>query len=115
MPYKTGSWGKQAKARNKKRLTYFKDYQKKKYPERYTRTRYQYRQTLGMIIPKNIKDMFLQKKELKCQLCSYPSQNKRFKGLIIHHKNKDTTNNNFDNLLIVCRGCHNKIHKTIIL
>ena len=31
MPYKTGTWGKQAKSRNKKRLEYFKEYTKKKY------------------------------------------------------------------------------------
>lgn len=41
----------------------------------------------------------------ECSLCG--STNK----LIAHHIDKNFKNNNLDNLSIVCRGCHNKIHK----
>jgi hypothetical protein len=37
MPFATGTWGTQAKIRSKKRLQYFKEYQKKKYANKIKR------------------------------------------------------------------------------
>lgn len=44
----------------------------------------------------------------KCQICD----NNKVK-LEIHHKDFNCKNNNLNNLIIVCRSCHNKIHKRI--
>lgn len=41
----------------------------------------------------------------KCSLCSCTDK------LVVHHIDFDYKNNNIDNIIIVCRGCHNKIHK----
>lgn len=43
----------------------------------------------------------------KCCLCS------SIKFLCIHHKDKNRKNNNLDNLMIVCKSCHTKIHDTL--
>ncbi len=40
-----------------------------------------------------------------CQIC-----NTREK-LCIHHIDEDFKNNDLENIMVVCRGCHNKIHK----
>jgi 5-methylcytosine-specific restriction endonuclease McrA len=40
----------------------------------------------------------------KCQLCY--KQNK----LLIHHKDENHQNNSLHNLVLLCRGCHNKVH-----
>lgn len=44
--------------------------------------------------------------EQKCSLCGTITK------LMCHHIDGDFRNNNLSNLMIVCRGCHNKIHKT---
>jgi len=43
--------------------------------------------------------------EQKCSLCS------RKDKLLVHHIDGDWKNNVLENLMIVCRGCHNRIHK----
>lgn len=106
MPYKDGNWGVKAKERSKKRRKYFHHYN---WNNR-LRTR------MGKNIPEHIDlTLYLKEQGLKCQLCKkvHLKNAKPYKGLLIHHKDKNITNNDFDNLLIVCRGCHNKIHKTI--
>jgi len=35
-----------------------------------------------------------------CQAC------KSLNNIIVHHKDKDITNNNLDNLICLCRSCH---------
>jgi uncharacterized protein with FMN-binding domain len=42
----------------------------------------------------------------KCQICG----NEKVK-LLVHHKDKNRKNNVLSNLMIVCRSCHNKIHR----
>lgn len=42
---------------------------------------------------------------IKCEICGST------KNLDIHHKDRDYTNNNLDNLQCLCRSCHNKIHR----
>ncbi|KKN06055.1 hypothetical protein LCGC14_1081330, partial [marine sediment metagenome] len=54
---------------------------------------------------------FISKRGLKCQLCGKFPKLKRYFGLLIHHQDQDIKNNDYSNLLIVCRGCHNRIHK----
>jgi ribosomal protein L37AE/L43A len=43
----------------------------------------------------------------ECEVC----KSKKF--LCIHHKNRDHSDNNFSNLMIVCKSCHAKIHDVI--
>jgi len=33
------------------------------------------------------------------------------KEIVVHHKNKDRTNNSKENLEILCNSCHNSYHK----
>lgn len=40
-----------------------------------------------------------------CQICSSD------KHLIVHHKDKNKKNNNINNLIVLCRKCHGKIHQ----
>lgn len=49
---------------------------------------------------KNIKDLPQQ-----CELCNTTI------NLCVHHKDKDRHNNSRDNLVVLCRSCHSKIHK----
>jgi hypothetical protein len=44
-------------------------------------------------------------KEL-CEICESRQR------LVTHHRNGDYKDNTLDNLSVVCRCCHNKIHKT---
>lgn len=48
----------------------------------------------------------------KCQLCGQKHSLKRYKGLLIHHKDNDPKNNKLTNLMLLCRGCHNRVHKS---
>lgn len=41
----------------------------------------------------------------KCELC------KGDKNLVVHHKDKDRHNNKLENLSVLCRSCHAKVHK----
>ena len=44
-------------------------------------------------------------KEYKCEKCGST------KNVDVHHIDGDYTNNNSDNLMLLCRSCHNKIHR----
>lgn len=95
MPYKGGTWGELAKSRSKKRIEYFKRYQQQRRPIG----------RLGTQIPESVNlKSFLDTLDLKCQLCEKDSR------LLIHHKDENMTNNNFRNLMLLCRGCHNRVH-----
>ena len=41
----------------------------------------------------------------KCSLCDST------KFLCVHHKDENRANNKLDNLIVVCKSCHAKIHK----
>jgi hypothetical protein len=44
----------------------------------------------------------------KCEDCG-------FEGRVeVHHINKDRTNNSRENIRILCRKCHNKVHDVIL-
>lgn len=47
----------------------------------------------------------IQGKEKVCEICGST------KSIDVHHKDGDYNNNNVDNLMIVCRSCHMKIHR----
>jgi len=40
----------------------------------------------------------------KCQICGSSKQ------LEVHHKDRNKLNNSIDNLMLVCKSCHRKIH-----
>jgi len=40
----------------------------------------------------------------KCQICGSSEQ------LEVHHKDRNRLNNSIDNLMLVCKSCHRKIH-----
>jgi hypothetical protein len=40
----------------------------------------------------------------KCYLCS------RLTNLEVHHKDKDNSNNNSENLIVLCKYCHCSVH-----
>ena len=42
----------------------------------------------------------------ECMICG------NTKDIIVHHINNNFTDNRLENLSLVCRGCHNTIHKT---
>lgn len=64
-------------------------------------------------IVKTIGDNRLQRlKEVgwKCQVCGCKKVNKQ---LHLHHLDGDRTNNKEDNILVVCRSCHSKLHDNV--
>lgn len=50
-------------------------------------------------------------KECKCQICGY---NEYDFCIDLHHIDKDSSNNEIENLAILCCMCHKKLHKGII-
>lgn len=101
MPYNDGSWGEKAQQRSKRRLKYFREYDKNRYVP-----------FMGFSVSKEIDlKAFISQRGLKCQLCGKFPKLKRYFGLLIHHQDQNIKNNDLTNLLIVCRGCHNRIHK----
>jgi len=59
------------------------------------------------IYPKKFKIVRKEILELQqvCQLC------KSEKFLVVHHIDKNKKNNNIDNLVVLCRRCHGKVHQ----
>ena len=55
----------------------------------------------------NIKEKVKERDNFKCQSCG-----KKVKSLEIHHKDGRFQNNNLDNLITLCRSCHNRAHLT---
>ena len=45
------------------------------------------------------------KQKERCDVCGVT------KNLIIHHKDKNKRNSNWDNLMTVCKSCHKTLHK----
>lgn len=44
-------------------------------------------------------------KKIACEICGKTGR------LDVHHKDKNTSNNSVENLMVVCRSCHNRIHR----
>lgn len=53
-----------------------------------------------------LKPHLIQKRGHKCELCSKKSWLKRPIPLEVHHKDGDRTNNEYDNLQLLCPNCH---------
>lgn len=94
MTYKTGSWGEQARAKYKRRkesgerLAYFREYRRQHPQEyKYKPQEYKYKPRIAG----------------NCVMCDSP------RGFY-HHINGNHDDNDKKNLMIVCRGCHNKVH-----
>lgn len=47
----------------------------------------------------------LEDREKKCEICGST------KSIDVHHKDGNHQNNNSDNLMVVCRSCHMKLHR----
>ena len=45
-------------------------------------------------------------KEIKCELCATVDE----RVIVVHHKDKNRTNNKLDNLAWLCRNCHYIVH-----
>ena len=53
----------------------------------------------------NLKDQVKQRDGFQCQECQSPFD------LIVHHRDWNKMNSNFDNLITVCRSCHGKLNR----
>ncbi len=53
-----------------------------------------------------IKSRLIELRGMKCELCGY----KKYEILHIHHKDRNRSNNNFNNLELVCPNCHYEKH-----
>jgi len=51
------------------------------------------------------------RKKYKTKFCSICKKTKEKVDLVRHHKDKNTTNNNENNIQILCRSCHVRFHK----
>lgn len=99
MPYASGEWGPEAKARSKRRKEYFREYMRRKMAERNP-------SGLGWHYNLDIDlSSLLEKADYKCEICGGVGR------MVIHHINEDPSDNRLENLQYLCRGCHNTIHK----
>ena len=56
-----------------------------------------------------LKDRVRVRDSFICQDCGVPEL-ECGERLLIHHKDRDKSNSNIDNLVALCRNCHNKYH-----
>ena len=57
------------------------------------------------------RNVFLDKDKV-CQICNYDEYDF---CLDVHHIDNDPTNNEIDNIAVLCCICHRKLHKGIII
>lgn len=58
----------------------------------------------GYEFNRHLKKRILERDNYKCQNCTSS------KRLVVHHKDEDKLNNVEDNLVVLCRTCHMKVH-----
>ena len=58
----------------------------------------------GYEFNRHLKKRILERDNYKCQHCASS------KKLVIHHKDENKLNNAEDNLIVLCRTCHMKVH-----
>ncbi len=68
---------------------------------------YKIRRSLDKIRSQEIiKVRLIEVRGMKCELCGY----KKHEILHIHHKDRNRSNNNFENLELICPNCHYEKH-----
>lgn len=55
----------------------------------------------------NYRKIAFSQKPMKCERCGYDEHPA---GIVVHHKDRDRTNNSIENLEILCAICHNIEH-----
>lgn len=74
---------------------------------------WKYRGGVGSRYPKDfnkdIKSFIKSRDNYQCQICSTKLHKK--KSAHVHHRDGDRNNNNTENLLLLCLGCHSRVHK----
>ncbi len=59
-----------------------------------------------VVYQQGLKIRLLQQRGDKCERCKYSNT----KILVVHHKDRDRTHNDLDNLELICPNCHHKEH-----
>jgi hypothetical protein len=85
---------------------YDKDYQEKQRQKKIGKNNPRWKGGNSYNYQRNFYGLLGKSLEQKCALCGIKDK------LIIHHIDKNYKNNVIANICIVCRGCHNKIHKS---
>lgn len=47
-------------------------------------------------------------KEYKCEICGITEWNKKHISLVLHHKDGNHSNNDINNLQVLCPNCHSQ-------
>lgn len=58
---------------------------------------------------KSLKNLVKSRDNYQCQICSIKLYKK--KSANVHHRDGNRNNNNMENLLLLCSGCHSRVHK----
>lgn len=66
----------------------------------------------GFYTSRQLRKYIFEFKAKKCEICGYDEYDF---CLDLHHRDKNPTNNNPENISILCVICHRKLHKGIIL
>ncbi len=97
-----------------------KAYQKMRYKRDYSKIREWHKGHRNKMLFGGKRYLVLERDNFECQMCGM-SQRQHIilynRELLVHHvdfngRGSDTPNNDMDNLLTVCGGCHNTIHKS---
>ena len=59
-----------------------------------------------VVAERSLKLRLFKKRGLVCERCSY----EKFEILHVHHKDRNRSNNDFDNLELICPNCHYEEH-----
>lgn len=46
-----------------------------------------------------------------CEICGNKEGGRKYSNIVVHHKDGNRGNNNIENFLVVCQGCHLILHK----
>lgn len=59
-----------------------------------------------VVYQQGLKFRLLEQRGDKCERCSFP----KTEILVVHHKDRDRTHNDLDNLELICPNCHHEEH-----
>jgi hypothetical protein len=80
---------------------------KRKLREKAEKKIYGKKKTKRLLIPVDEKEMVLSKFNNQCAVCT------QTEGLHIHHKDNNPSNNQMENLVVLCGVCHKKTHMKV--